>query len=186
MAKIAITLLLLSACASHGILSDKQAGVLDAVWTAAGPLEIAFCLDGEQREDGSWKVTDLTLPPQIGDSVSVMFQCPGSPGWGHNHALLGGIYAGAELCEMSPIDLITSAARQNKFHVLWCGPGKLIVQDLLMDDDPRLRLNGIVRPADEGSRLLSPTPGSILRCLPSFCSGGPPRSPVPEPRPEMP
>lgn len=140
MAKVAIVLsVFLLGCSTH-LLNKRQAGILDLMWTAAGPLEIAVCFEAKERRDGSWKVTNLVLPPQQGDSISVMFSCEGYPGWGHNHALLGGVYGGVHLCEMSNLDVATTVGMRAFFHVLWCGPGNLKA-DLFTAPERGLRLN---------------------------------------------
>ena len=95
---------------------------VDAVWTAVGDLEVAFCFDAIEARNapGTWVVVGVRLPRQQGTATSVSFDCRPSPGFGHNHPSRNA------KCTLSPADTAKFRDDRHEFHILWCGPGNMV------------------------------------------------------------
>ena len=117
-------------CASPGTYHENRVNlsayepVLDRLFSQLGPMEFALCLDGVELPDGYWTVTGVSVPLQLNnDSTSVgPFFCE-TPGFAHNHPVLGGMFGNRPVCSWNPTDSAT-LARFARFSVTWCEPGK--------------------------------------------------------------
>jgi hypothetical protein len=102
---------------------------IDNLYVALGKYEMVLCLRGA-LVDSAWVVTQVTVPPQVGnDSVRVQrYRCGAAEGTVHNHPVgLSPEVADPEQCRMSHTDSAHFARDwRRRFAVVWCGPDKFV------------------------------------------------------------